>query len=283
MTDRGIVISGQLNSLNEEKTEYEQVVSKGDINRYLMYWDKISCPVSTNVSELNLLHLDFLIECGVLEKGYFNSFGHPTPKSQVDSVRYQDFLFKNSKEPGMWTLASSGNDIAIPETSSPITCQTIEVRLFNCLPIPGEDIPYEDILNFKHHRSDQLNNLRFSLDEIYQNIIGAKDIPRQLDTSIGRLQKTLLDLDAVTKESFPARVLGAMKIQLNPISLGLHSINGAVAFSNIGVPTNVSYVLAAGLGAINFSLSQTKVSASLPPALQDYMYIKSALDRMLIK
>ncbi|WP_365828072.1 DUF6236 family protein [Aeromonas media] len=55
----------------------------------------------------------------------------------------------------------------------------IEFELYDVLPIPAVDTPFDEILEFKNKRSDELSAFRCYIDEIIENIIASKDIPRE--------------------------------------------------------------------------------------------------------
>lgn len=106
---------------------------------------------------------------------------------------------KHDKEhPGAWSLAQLG---ATPYFANTRPSLAIEYQLWNALPVPQADVPLNDILEFKAKRSAELLALRVYLDEMYQSIISAADVPRATNTQITKLEGALKEIERTLGES----------------------------------------------------------------------------------
>lgn len=74
---------------------------------------------------------------------------------------------------------------------------------FNILPVPNTDVSFEEILEFKEHRKDELRRLRVEIDELENRLLNAEDkvtIKRIWIEFEDRLESSVKDLNRVMKE-----------------------------------------------------------------------------------
>jgi uncharacterized protein DUF6236 len=91
----------------------------------------------------------------------------------------------------------------------------LEIELLNAVPVPPSAARFTEILEFKAKRADQLAAFRLYLDELYQDILLARDVERARVTAHERLAKALRELHKVMNESLGKRILSSLKIQLS--------------------------------------------------------------------
>jgi len=135
------------------------------------------------------------------------------------------FARRDRDNPGLWSIVQLSSTPYFADTTP---TRAVEYQLWNALPVPQHEIPLDDILEFKEKRRDELLALRVHLDEMYQSIISAADIPRAKTSEVAKLEAALAEVD---------RALGEFGIVKS-----ISSLRGYIAgeFSNL---------VATGLGA----------------------------------
>jgi len=85
----------------------------------------------------------------------------------------------------------------------------------NDLPIPSPESSFDDILNYKDKRKDELLEFRSHLDNIYQLILSQPDTERALVTAIANLKKSITNVNASATKGLLRRVASSFNISLN--------------------------------------------------------------------
>lgn len=276
---RGIVISFPF-SVGKNGTIVNNLTYDSlQIPKYLLYWDRIECPVHTSEQQLSSFsflmrgsksthkgstypELDYLEECGVLQRHNidFKYFSGISDHERNLLIQDQAFQKHNANEPGLWSIAQSSTSPDFYNNSESLAA---EVELYGMLPIPAKDVPLADILEFKTKRADELIELRMYLDELNQEIINSVDIPRTKSTTMLKLEKSLKDIDTTLDESKIKKLYGNLRHVINHESFGGVAF-GATAASTAGFyfPDNhLIQATAAGVG-LYFSIRPFQISSS---------------------
>lgn len=74
------------------------------------------------------------------------------------------------------------------------------LELHRAIPIPRQDVPLAEILEFKQRRRDELNLLRYQLESFVSKIEESVDKPTELNKSISELDQACANLLAVGRE-----------------------------------------------------------------------------------
>lgn len=74
------------------------------------------------------------------------------------------------------------------------------VELHRAIPIPMNDVPFDEVLEFKHRRYDQLLLLRYLLESFVSKIEASADNTQAREKCIAELDQACADLLAVGKE-----------------------------------------------------------------------------------
>lgn len=208
--NRGIVISPPFNVLPEGGISCGGSPSASDLRKYLLYWDEIDYPDNNFVSIGADPDLEFLITAGVATRTRVQFQGTISSGSGEFFLLAQQAVFekRDNENPGLWSLAQLS---AAPyfANSSPITA--IEYQLWNTLPVPQEDVPLNEILEFKARRRDELVALRIYLDEMYQSVISSADIPRARTSAISKLETALAEVDRALGESGMSKTFSSLR------------------------------------------------------------------------
>lgn len=144
--------------------------------------------------------MEFLITAGVAARTRVQFQGAISSGNGEFFLLAQQAVFekRDNENPGLWSIAqlSSAPYFA---NSRPVTA--IEYQLWNALPVPQEDVPLNDILEFKARRRDELIALRIYLEELYLSVTSASDIPRAKTSAILKLEAALADVERALGES----------------------------------------------------------------------------------
>ncbi len=116
-------------------------------------------------------------------------------QAHVDAYRFLD-----KQEPGVWSLGTGENAISFPDDDIEDGRGAL-IRLYQAIPVPDKDVPFQDILEFRSKRSAELLALRHHLEAIYQRIVAAGDGALALNTEIGALEQAIADHIKASKES----------------------------------------------------------------------------------
>jgi hypothetical protein len=217
---RGIVISPPFVVLPTGGISCGGGPSSAELRKYLLYWDQMDYPDNNIVSIGADSDMQFLISVGVAARTRVQFSGPISSGNGEFFLLAQQAVFEKheNEKSGLWSIAQLSTAPYFAN-SSPVTA--IEYQLWNALPVPLEGVPLNEILEFKARRHDELIALRIYLDELYQSVIAASDIPRAKTSAISKLEAALADVD---------RALGDFGI-----SKTLTSLRGFIAgeFTNI--------------------------------------------------
>ncbi len=198
MTKKGIVISPPFKAI-PGGIELGGNIDPQDVRKYLLYWDEIDYPTNNALSVGLSDDLSFLQNCGILRRTHVTIQGSFLLDGKV-MIAAQEHVFKENEknEKGKWSLAQLSDTQFYTQTTPEVG---IEFELANCLPVPQGDVPLNDILEFKQKRESELLALRIYLNDLYQSIIIARDIPRAKNAALDKLELALKDLNKAMDES----------------------------------------------------------------------------------
>ncbi len=134
------------------------------------------------------------------------------------------------------------------------TTASIEVQLKNALPVPDRDVPYEDLLEFKLSRSEQIQRLHAELSQVASRYVGAMDDEKALLLALQDVNVAVSDLQRVYEEKWVKKVT--------------KNLTSAFALDGV-LPAGVTYLAGATLdtaflAGAAVTIVRSAVSASLP-------------------
>jgi hypothetical protein len=187
-------------------------------------------------------------------------------------LQFNTLMLKNIVEPGCWSLGQDSMTLITPATGT-VDTRCIEVELYSAIPVPTPDVPFEDILDFKRRRNGELKSFRSAMDALYQEVIGAADIPRAKLQAIARLESAVQELNAVFRENFTRRFLSSLKVELNVSNIAMGAAGGSAAASKFGLPLELGAAVGAIGAAVRFDLPYMRKGINIPDRLKDYAYL----------
>lgn len=284
--ERGVVLSPKFVELPTGSVLFESAVDDFELRKYLTYWDKIDVPRSSMI-EFDCWQFKHLEQAGYLTR---TPYGPPqtfrafrVEQSQrvyignCDSAEIIDcrditinkrcghqilsahedvFALKASTESGVWSKAQVSTSLM---SSDNLAKEAIEMELYNLLPVPAPNTPLDDIIKFKETRHDELIKFRYYLDDIYQSVLVAGDVPRAKSTALNRLEQSLIDINKTMKESKINYVLDSLRsVSSDTTGIGGLALGGAGAASILSMSPYIAAIASAGIGIISKFIPQPK-------------------------
>jgi len=296
--ERGVVLSPKFVDLPTGSVLFKSAVDDFELRKYLTYWDKIDVPKNSKI-EFDCWQFQHLEQAGYLQrtiygvpqqfKAYRLKRNHQMYIGNCSSAEIIDctdvtinkeaghqileahddvFALRNVQEPGQWSKAQISTTIMAP---SFVEKEAIEMELYNLLPVPDASNSLDDIIKFKEAHHAELIAFRIYLDELYQSILTAGDIPRAKNTAMNKLEQSLIDINRTMKESRITYVLDSLRSVMSDITgiggLGLGGVGAAPVF---GMNPFIAGVACAGIGIASKFIPQ---SANSTP--KELTYLKS--------
>jgi len=184
----------------------------------ILYWDRIFAPVAIKglVPQYDAA-VQRMVEIGIAESLDLipvNSFSNSDigPMVEKYSIELQRL---NERLDEVWSVmpiqpsvetALSKQTASFLERSE-LTISSIEVRLKSALPVPDRAIPYEDILEFKMSRKDQLSRLHSEISQIASRYASHMGDERALNMALCDMRTSLDDLHRVYSEKWVIKSL----------------------------------------------------------------------------
>lgn len=226
------------------------IVSDENIRLALLMWDFFDLPQDSSIY-LSLPFSEELISLGVARQSSTISQGNIGKAYPAIIAK----LFKSYEalQPNIWSIFTDSENLKLMEPGSN---NTGILKFTSCIPIPGSDVPFEEILHFKSRREAELLELRGYIEKIVKRIQEAGDGDMQLEGELNNFRKAAENHLRVSKESGLKFKLGDLSGSFNLIA----PISGAIASYASGLPIT-SGLIAGTVAGFSFSPS-IKVSYS---------------------
>ncbi|GCA52361.1 hypothetical protein KGO5_04826 [Sinorhizobium sp. KGO-5] len=202
---RGIIISPPVEVDGNKLTIKGASIDEQEIRFSLLFFDRIMWPDNNLVSIGSGESVTFLEKCGIVSRPKYRSASSgPLAKLFVD-VHLKAFEDMQTKEPGFWSLSNTYVNV-VNHSSQFVTSGGSYVELLGAIPVPNEDVPINDILEFKEKRRDELLGLRIEIQDFSSSVLRAGDDAGAFVSALEKIEKGCLDVLAATKEAgFPFR------------------------------------------------------------------------------
>lgn len=260
---KGIILPSGLGLEEHKDLSVLGGVSGDTLKKYILYWDKIDIPQSTRIGYNHSPDITFLKEHGVLEMTIIDegkTFSRNVESPLDKNIRCLEQ--KNLSSQGVWSIAGDYSDsYKSPES----TTSQLMVNILCGLPIPGSDISFEDILNFKQKRNPELLQFRDCMNRLYDGLSKEYDQVTRINKIEHEISKSISDLNKVYEESFVSRLKASVDISINPAGLGASLLGDSPALS----------ALIATLTSISLNLRNFRATYKVPDNLTDFAYLVS--------
>jgi hypothetical protein len=190
------------------------------VRRAALYADTIVYPVNNFLPQAQIAYAEYLENAGVLKRVFItipddgspqaqllramaemgNAIGGPTPVPKMLAVHHvQIYKHLEAQSPGNWAFATISEGMDFPDDMA-VARRGLKIELTDWLPVPPPELGYDQILDFKVKRRDQLLAMRAELDAFYRRIINDQDVPDAKSRELEKLQAALLDVRRLMTE-----------------------------------------------------------------------------------
>lgn len=277
--DRGVIAAPCIIRALDKGFIMERVITIEELRFYILYWDKIVIP-DNNLISIGVPKENELLACGAISRPIVNYQGSYQDDQVANAIlSCQSVVAKElvQDKDVDWVLHQIGGSLAILDEFAHEQ-NSVRVSLANALPVPSGDIQFQDILEFKRRRADELAELHSSLDELYFEILDSPDQDLMAKAVVSRLQKAIQNIDNVSNEKFEVTKKYDLSAELN--LSGNDVIKGAGAgalfdFYSNGLTIPIATIAGAIIPLIKIS---AKVNVTFEPAKenQKLAYLTSA-------
>lgn len=209
---RGIILSVPIVIEGVQAHVRKSDLDEQDLRSTLLYWDRIALPISNIIYMPGGVNVDYLESCGVLDRiPYF--FEGDGVQSLIEA-QYRALADLERKQPGCWSLGAGDNSLFVKHEVATLEKGSL-LTLYNALPVPKENTPLQEILEFKQKRHTELLLLRSHLDSLTAEIASKNDSVDELNKKMAELNVACSDLIRTTKEYQLPVYLANMNASLN--------------------------------------------------------------------
>jgi hypothetical protein len=270
--ERGVVI-GSYHRLEHERFEawqgnpdgryrlyswHPQLVDAA-IRRSILYFDYADWP-TTNTDRPVLQGVEVLEAQGFLRRSQITvSTESPLNPAEAEAAASR-FVFEQLEveQPGAWVFAHIVAEAPHwgpklePTQADLVTRRGIEFELYNVLPVPAPSVSFAEILDFKDRKMTQLMALRRYMDNLYDGIVTAGDVPHRKNAALSELDDSLSELTAAMRASRFRAVWQSLRVHLL-FDVVSGAVLGARAAEAIQQPAQYGAAVGAGLGVYKFT------------------------------
>ena len=150
--------------------------------------------------------------------------------------------------------------------------RALEVQLYETLPIPGDTVPFQDILEFRQLYADELQTFRSVLDEMYGEILGAPDPARMRNIIVGKLGSAVRDIENAMQGRALTNWRSTVSVEIKMPEMAVQASVAAALASVIGVPWEIGAALGAAVSAVRLQFTPVPMPEAARHGAFAYLY-----------
>lgn len=182
-----------------------------------------------------------------------------------------------AKGTGTWTISQSSKRLYLPFGDN-LKAKLFEANLYAGLPVPDEETPLDEILEFKQKRTSELLRFRHAVDDLYLKMLSSPDQERELRKASEEIDLAIIELDRCLNVSniktFFTSLSLYLNVQDNKFFTTLLGIYGA---TKVDFPLELGAAIGLGVNTVlTFAVRCIEKPVSVPKELQDFMYLYEA-------
>lgn len=288
---RGIVIGPKV-----AENSFDGSVDRDQLTKWLLYWDKIvyagigfNGPSITGKHPDDFLHLEELgvFRTEVVDIQTLGNIQVPYPKSggNIFGIAMNQFpvvssalrlkLCENLSQQSndVWALGQSGGENLILPFENGFK-ELIDIQIYDKLPVPSQDTPFKEILEYKAKYQGELQALRFYLDQLRDIVLRSQDEKRALEKVLYDLS---VSLENIRKSMLAKRIntlSDTISLYTNNPSNAFWGMLGAAAGAAYGFPVAVTSAAALAIPTTFKFIKRNIVGGrNLPNQNEDFSYL----------
>ena len=194
--ERGIVLSSPVN-ISKTGTGFFSSDIDPQLLRYsLLFWDRLVWPKNRLIFLGGGPNEEYLESLGVLERPEISiNFSGKIDICEIFGKTHVSFFNRlNSQEPDKWSFASGENAFLWSNNTFSSDLNTLKFKLINAVPIPDDDMPFDEILNFKEKRKDELKCFQAEIDVLVSEVFKSENIDEAFIKKIKYIKNASISL-----------------------------------------------------------------------------------------
>ena len=178
-------------------------LDRRDLRKALTYWDEIAY-LTNNLVYQSDDELDKLKEFGAASELNTPLIGSIRGNQEfIKFIKLSEINTINSKlkeNPAYWSVANNYYLDRNVEYLANDKELSLEIELYQTLPVPSADTPLEKIIEFKEKRGTELIAFREYFEGLVIDICDSNSYDRKKNLEIERVKRSLSDIDRVMRE-----------------------------------------------------------------------------------
>lgn len=198
---RGIVVSPPIEISGTSLRAKSSQLDPLELRFSLLFWDRLVWPASRAIHFASGQDESFLESEGILSRPEYTFLGDGA--QGIARSQIQAFFDRDRVEPGIWSLAQGESSLILRDAAfNQGTGASIE--LIRSIPIPKQDIPLPEVLEFKQKRQAELLQFRSHIEAMVEQIEQAEDKRAVMQTCVREIDQACANLLRVGREwQFP--------------------------------------------------------------------------------
>jgi hypothetical protein len=197
---KGLVISNPIHFAKESVT-CQGGLDPLELRFSLLYWDKLVWPSSNAIAfSGDEQDIKFLEDAKVLTRPKKNVSGGDF-RNIILETYLKTFIELNNNEPGVWALSQGEKSLFLEQGLGLFSEDSgMSLNLLRAIPIPANDVPLNEILEFKEKRKDELLVLRSHINRLVKVIQGSPTIMDDFNRAIKEVDGACADMLKLGRE-----------------------------------------------------------------------------------
>jgi len=193
----------------------------------VLYWDKVAVPiVAPGMLPILEGDVDYLVSAGAVERRNVMSQNSFIADRNTVAFLARDFLQASRHSASiMCPVGDQATLIKFLEivagevgTDQPSKRDVLIMSIRDALPAPPDGVAFQEILEFRIRRADELKRLNQAIDLLAVQLSGADKLEDAVRVARDQVQAALRDIDKVFSEKWPARVLSSIQMNIPSIA-----------------------------------------------------------------
>ncbi|MDO6591729.1 hypothetical protein DS901_13375 [Loktanella sp. D2R18] len=263
----------------------------GELRRAILYWDFVWRPELRFVPGIVTTDEKFLVECGVYSvdpASWIKPEPWPGLSDYITETYQSCFEREEETDPGAWVVSHGEGGLDIQPSDSLQSGRGAVAKLCRALPVPCEDVPLQDLLEFRQRRKEEIDSLRFEIDGLFSRVVNSQDTDFEFRRAVSEIDQKCADVVKVGRESKISFSLSDVSynfsFEFNSANLLMTSGLGALIGTNFEMPV-VGAAIGAGTSVFKFGLSLgggvRRATSSIEHALTPYRVVSRIVNETI--
>lgn len=247
LNERGLVVSAPVRISGTTFHLERTGLDPQELRSNLLFWDRLAYPDNNFIGIGAGSDEEFLLSEGILFRPRAIISGGGDAATAFAKAHVAAFRYLDEREPGHWSLARGERSISFDDDEV-TEGRGLMLRLYDAIPVPNEDVPLQEVLEFRAKREAELVALRHYIDEIYLEVERGPDKSLAELSALSKLDTAIADHIKSTKEApFQIRLSGLdIKFDWKSVAIGIGAHQAAAST----LPLSSSLLVGAGASAL---------------------------------